>query len=89
MHCPSLLPYAYIGKVKKFLDDNNYTTGRDKSFSKQAIIDILSNDFYKGVLRHGNIEAQGKHEPIINKIVFGKVQAKLRSKSFSKTIKSQ
>lgn len=70
-----------LGKVKKFLDDNNYKTNRDKSFSKQAIKDILSNDFYKGVVTHGDIKKEGIHEAIINKIVFGKVQSMLNKNS--------
>ncbi|MEH7548909.1 recombinase family protein [Neobacillus vireti] len=66
-----------IGKVKKFLDEKEYKTQRAKEFSPQAINDILKNDFYKGIVRHGSIEKEGNHEPIINKIVFGKVQALL------------
>lgn len=67
-----------IGKVKKYLDEKLITTNHGKSFSKQSIINILSNDFYKGIVRHGDIIKEGNHEPIINKIVFGKVQAKLK-----------
>lgn len=74
-----------IGKVKKFLDEKKYYSNRGKCFSKQAIIDILTNDFYKGIIRHGEIEEIGKHEPIINKIIFGKVQRKIKLKSFNKT----
>lgn len=49
-----------------------------KSFiSFNSIKTILKNDFYKGIIRHGGIVKEGSHQPIINKIVFGKVQALL------------
>ncbi len=66
-----------LGKVKKYLDDNDYKTNRDKQFSKQAIKNILENDFYKGIVTHADIEVKGNHDMIINKITFGKVQAML------------
>ena len=66
-----------LGKVKKYLDEEGFKTNRGKSFSKQAIKDILSNDFYKGIVTHADITKQGNHKPIINKIVFGKVQSML------------
>lgn len=67
-----------IGKVKKYLDSEGYTTNRGNSFSKQATINILENDFYKGVVRHGDIVKDGAHQPIINKVTFGKVQSVLK-----------
>ncbi len=67
-----------LGKVKKYLDDNEYKTNRCKNFSKQSIKNILENDFYKGIVRHGDIKQEGNQEIIINKIVFGKVQAMMK-----------
>lgn len=69
-----------FGKVKKYLDVEGYKTNRGKSFSKQSISDILSNDFYKGIVTHGDIKKEGNHPIIINKIVFGKVQSMLNKK---------
>lgn len=70
-----------LGKVKKYLDENNIKTNRGKNFSKQAIKDILTNDFYKGIITHGDIKKEGNHPIIINKIVFGRVQALLSKNS--------
>jgi len=70
-----------LGKVKKHLDDNGYKTNRDKQFSRQAIKDILTNDFYKGIITHGDIKKEGQQLIIINKIVFGKVQSLLNRNS--------
>lgn len=66
-----------LGKVKKFLDSNSNYTVKGKLFSKQSILNILNNDFYIGILRHGDIIQQGSHQPIISKILFGKVKAAL------------
>lgn len=75
------LEVGSIGKVKIYLDNKGITTNRGNSFSKQSILNILSNDFYKGVLRHGDIQLTGNHEALINKITFGKVQAELERHS--------
>lgn len=66
-----------ISKLQKYLLENSYRTSRDKMFSAQGICLILRNDFYKGVIRHGDIVKEGNHAPLINKITFGKVQALL------------
>lgn len=67
-----------IGKVKKYLDSKGYKTNRGKEFSAMSIRNILSNEFYVGKINWGNIEAQGQHQHIINKIIFGKVKALLK-----------
>jgi DNA invertase Pin-like site-specific DNA recombinase len=66
-----------IGKLKKHLDANGYVTQRGNSFSKQALSDILRNDFYKGIVTHGTVKITGQHTPIINAVVFGRVQSQL------------
>ena len=71
------LELGSISKLKKYLIENSYKTSRDKEFSDQSLYIILTNDFYKGVIRHGDIVKDGNHQPIINKITFGKVQAML------------
>lgn len=70
-----------LGKVKSYLINEGIKTNRGKDFSKQSIKDILTNDFYKGILTHGDVKKEGNHQPIINKIVFGKVQNKLSRNS--------
>ncbi|WP_047154580.1 recombinase family protein [Aneurinibacillus tyrosinisolvens] len=72
------LELGSIGKLKKYLDCTEYRTRRGNKFTKQSLVDILKNDFYKGVLRHSDLILEGNHIPLVNKIVFGKVQALLR-----------
>lgn len=71
------LELGSIGKVKKHLDDNLCLTRRHKLFSKQAIKDILNNDFYKGIVTHGSVKTTGMHESIISPALFRKVQNQL------------
>lgn len=75
------LDVGSIGKVKNYLDKKGIYTNRNKSFSKQAILNILSNDFYRGIVTHGDIKTEGNHEAIINKVTFGKVQAEIKRNS--------
>lgn len=65
-------------KIANALNSKGYRSERGKEFSKQAINAILKNDFYIGIVTHGDIKEKGTHEPLINKITFGKVQANLK-----------
>lgn len=80
------LQLGSIGKLKDYLDDNGYVTQRGNCFSKQAIADILKNDFYKGVVTHGTVTTIGQHTPIVSAVIFGRVQSMLsagrRNKSY-------
>lgn len=67
-------------KIADTLNNKGYTTDRGNKFSKQAVHLILTNDFYTGVITHGNIKKDGNHEALINKVTFGKVQAALKNR---------
>ncbi len=67
-----------IAKVQRALTEAGYKTKQSKEFSFNSVKTILKNDFYKGVIRHGGIIKEGNHQPVINKIIFGKVQALLK-----------
>lgn len=71
------LELGSIGKVKTYLDKNMCTTQRGNRFSKQALANILSNEFYKGIVTHGTVKTTGKHTPIISAVLFNKVKLKL------------
>ena len=45
-----------MNKVKALLAKNGCMTKNDKEYSIQALIDILSNDFYTGIVRHGDLK---------------------------------
>lgn len=67
-------------KIADTINTKGYTTDRGNKFSKQAVHLILTNDFYTGVITHGNIKKDGNHEALINKVTFGKVQAALKKR---------
>ena len=66
-----------IGKLKAFLDGNGFSTRRDNPFSKQALLDILTNDFYRGIVTHGTVKSQGQHTALISAAKFKRIQTKL------------
>lgn len=63
-----------IRKLEVYLKENFVKSRKGKDFSLRTLYLILKNDFYKGVVRHGDIVTIGKHKPIVSKIIFGKVQ---------------
>lgn len=67
-----------LEKVKKHLDFINAKTNRDNLFGRTSIRHILTNRFYIGEVTFGDITKEGEHKPIIDKITFGKVQARLK-----------
>lgn len=73
------LALGSIGKVKQYLDQDGIVTPRGNAFSKQAIADILSNPFYKGVITHGDVCTTGNHTQLISANQFGRVRKKLEA----------
>lgn len=47
------------------------------TWTRQAVHYVLKNDFYTGTLTHGSASITGTHQPIISKVQFGKVSARL------------
>lgn len=66
--------------IANYFNDKGVTTERGNQWSKQAVHLILTNDFYTGVITHGDIKKDGNHEAIISKVIFGKVQAALKKR---------
>ncbi len=66
--------------IADYFNKKGVTTDRGNQWSKQAVHLILTNDFYTGIITHGDIKKDGNHEPIINKVTFGKVQAALKKR---------
>jgi site-specific DNA recombinase len=75
------LEYKSLIKVQKYLKSECFRTNQGKEFSTMAIRHILKNRFYIGEIIYADLTVKGQHEPIINRITFGKVQALLRKNS--------
>jgi DNA invertase Pin-like site-specific DNA recombinase len=71
-----------LGDISHFLAQQGILTRGSKSYKRDKISFILSNPFYYGYFRYSGELHDGKHEPIIAKKLFDKVQEvlKLRSK---------
>lgn len=67
-----------LAKVQGYLKEQGFKTQQGKDFSTMSIRNILTNRFYVGEVKHSDLSVQGQHEPLINKITFGKVQAQLQ-----------
>lgn len=66
---------AYIGlrslsKLSDYCVLNGYKTSTGKDFSKQALKNIIENDFYIGIVTYADKKTVGEHEPIVEKSVF-------------------
>lgn len=59
-----------LSQIMRICTEKGYKTTRGKDFSVQAIKNILTNDFYIGVVTHAGKKTNGEHEPIIEKPVF-------------------
>ena len=70
----SYLRLESVAMVRAHLERDGITNRRGNPFTRQALRHILKNDFYKGVVHHGPVQEKGQHEPVVSKILFGKVQ---------------
>lgn len=59
-----------LTKVKEYCDEKNYKTSTGKNFSKQALKNIIENDFYTGIVTYSGKKVLGEHEVIIEREVF-------------------
>jgi len=56
-------------------------TRKGNAVHRTGIHAILTNPIYKGIVRWGSVVADGKHEPIVSKYLFDRVQEKLHGRS--------
>lgn len=67
-----------LAKLKSYCDSKEYKTSTGKDFSKQALKNIIENDFYIGVVTYAGKKTTGEHEPIVEKSVFDKANEILK-----------
>lgn len=64
-------------KVADYCEMKGYRTATGGLFSRQAISNILHNDFYIGIVTHAGRKSQGEHEAIIDRELWEAVQESL------------
>lgn len=66
-----------LRQIAETLNQQGYTTRTGKKWQSGTIQPMLRNRFYIGELTYNDEVIQGKHEPIISRVQFGKVAAQL------------
>lgn len=74
----SYLRLGSLGKLQTYCKEREYKTANGKDFSKQSLSNILSNDFYTGIVTHAGVKSRGDHEPIIDVNIFHEVQSRIK-----------
>lgn len=59
-----------LSEIKRICIEKGYKTSRGKDFSVQAIKNILTNDFYIGVVTYAGKKVSGEHEALIENNIF-------------------
>ena len=67
--------------ISDFLKERGILTKGGKRFHRNRITYILSNPFYIGLFKYAGEIYEGKHQPIISKKIFDKVQEILKERS--------
>lgn len=62
-----------LSEVSRKCKEKEYKTSQGNYFSKQAVSNILKNDFYVAIVTHDGKKYQGEHEPIITQELFDRV----------------
>lgn len=63
--------------IAKHLNQCGSATTRGNKWTPASVNLILRNDFYTGVVRFGEIVKDNAHDPLVNKITYGRVQSRL------------
>ena len=66
--------------ISNFLAQNNIFSSGGKRIKRDRISFILSNPFYVGLFRYAGEIHEGKHQPVISKKIFDKVQEILKQR---------
>lgn len=59
-----------LGKLKEYCDRKEYKTTQGKDFSKQALKNIINNDFYIGIVTYSGRKIKGNHVPIVSEKLY-------------------
>ncbi len=71
---------ATAGKVADFLNERGIRTSKGNRWNARNVRGLLARAAYLGVRTYGEVRIEGAHEPIIDPVLWRKVQRKLRPK---------
>ena len=72
------IEFKSLTKVKDYCDEVGYRTSTGKSFSKQALKNIIENDFYIGIVTYNGKKVSGYHPVFIDEDIFKSANEVLR-----------
>lgn len=88
-----MIKYAHgnqtMSQLADFLRDNRAITRTGKVFKDDKVKSILQNPFYYGYFLYKGEFYEGRHQPIISKALFDKVQLVIAERGHKKRVKSQ
>lgn len=67
-----------LEKLRVYCKSQGYKTSQGNEFSKQALKNIIENDFYIGTVTYANKQIKGNHPVFLDKDVFDKANAILK-----------
>ena len=73
--------------ISNFLAQNNIFSSGGKRIKRDRISFILSNPFYYGHFRYASEIHEGKHQPLVSKKIFDRVQEIMREKGKPQKVK--
>jgi len=74
------------GEIATWLNKQNFRTRKGHAFTAHAIRDILENRFYCGYIKHNKKEFPAKHDPIIPKELFQRVQSRKQTRPLVRSV---
>ena len=79
--------HSRLEDIAHFLASNGIVSRKHNPIHRTIVTNILSNPFYIGLFRYGGEIHEGKHEPLITKKLFSRIQEvlKARGKTVIKT----
>ena len=72
------IEFRSLAKLKNYCDQSGYKTSTGRDFSKQALKNIIENDFYIGIVTYAGNKKTGEHIPIIEHDIFTKANEILK-----------
>jgi len=76
-----------LREISFLLKEKGATTRHKKPYSQSKVRWILSNPFYIGLFRYNGELYEGNHKPLIEKVLFDKVQQILKQRSHNQSDK--
>ena len=72
------IEFRSLQKLKNYCDKKGYKTSSGKCFSKQALKNIIENDFYTGIVTYDGNKVKGAHHVFLSEDLYGRANEVLK-----------